>query len=571
MALQSATDAHATPRGAMETALAELECSKDSWVWLPVEKKIELLTRLIEDLHGVADDWSAAAARAKGVSPDSTAGGEEWLTFAFLIKAAAMIRNSLRDIVRRGRPRIPGPIVSVGERQLGVRVFPQTIYDKIFYPGMTTEIWTEPGTTKEEILSGQADLYRHPPAKGRIALVLGAGNVSILGPCDILDKMFREGCVVIYKTHPVTDYLTPLLIKGMASLIEGGFLRIVRGGAEEGNFLAHEPRVEELHLTGSDRTYEAIVFGPGEDGSRNKHANSPLLSKRFTCELGNVSPLIVVPGPWSASDIAYQAEHIAGMLVFNAGFNCLTTRIIIQHAGWGLRQTLLAALRSVLTKIPPRPAYYPGARAIHGRFMEAHPNAERIGTPPDDGLPWTLITAVDPAHADDVCFRHEPFCSLFSETAIEAPSVPDFVDRAVRFANETLWGTLTCTLLVHPSSLKNDAVASAVGRAATDLRYGTVGLNLWGAFNFATLAGTWGAFPGHRPDDIQSGDGTVHNYLMIPRPQKTVIRGPFRQKPKPVTFPTHRTLSTMGRRLVDFEASPSPMKLPGIFWDALRA
>jgi hypothetical protein len=571
MTVQNAADSNATSRENMEAALAELEYSKDRWVWLPLEKKLDILDRLISDLQGVATEWSEAAAEAKGVAPGSTAAGEEWLTFAFLIKAAAMLRNSLRDIVRKGRPRIPGPVLRVGDGQLGVRVFPQTVYDRIFYPAMTTEIWIQPGVTKESLISEQAVLYKSPPAKGKIALVLGAGNVSILGPCDILDKMFCEGCVVIYKTHPVTDYLTPLLERGMAALIEGRFLKIIRGGAKEGSFLAGESRVEELHLTGSDRTYDAIVFGNGDAGIENKKANRPLLSKPFTCELGNVSPTIVVPGPWSPSDVAYQAEHLAGMLVLNAGFNCLTTRVIIQHAGWGLRNQLLDGLRDVLGRTPPRPAYYPGAEAVYRMFMEAHPEAERMGDPPEGSLPWTLITGLDPEKTDDICFRKEPFCSLFSETAIAAPDVPGFIDRAVRFANDTLWGTLTCTLLVHPKSLKDARVAAAVERAVGDLRYGTVGVNLWGTLNFVTMAGSWGAIPGHPPTDIQSGHGTVHNYLMIPNPQKTVIRGPFRQRPKPLVFPSHRTLPEMGRKLVAFEASPSVLKLPGLIWDAMRA
>ncbi len=555
----------------MESALAELDMSKDAWAWLPLEKKVALLDRLIHDLHGVAEKWSSAAADAKGVPRNSTAAGEEWLTFSFLIKTAAMLRQSLRDILRRGRPRIPGRVEPIGEGQLSVGVFPQTLYDRIFYPGMTAEIWTQPGMDERSFSAAHAAVYKNPPAKGRVALVLGAGNVSILGPCDILDKLFCEGCVVVYKTHPVTDYLTPMLEKGMAALIDGGYLRIVRGGAQEGAFLAHEDRVSELHLTGSDRTYEAIVFGPGEEGSANKAANRPLITKPFTCELGNISPTIVVPGPWSRSDIAYQAEHIAGMLVVNAGFNCLTTRVIVQHKEWNLRGDLLEALRRVLDRTPPRPAYYPGARAIHARFLEAHPEAERMGRTDEHSLPWTLVSGLDPERGDEICFRTEAFCSLFAETALDAPDVAEYVDRAVRFANERLWGTLTCTLLVHPSSMRDPAVAGAVERAVRDLKYGTVGVNLWGALNFATMAGSWGAFPGHRPNDIQSGHGTVHNCLMIPSPQKTVARGPFRQRPKPLIFPSHKTLLPLSRKLIDFEAAPSPLKLPGILIDALRA
>ncbi len=555
---------------AMDKALAELESSRERWVRLPVAQKAELLDRILKDLHPLAEEWSDACADAKNVERGSYAHGEEWFTFSALLKGVRMLRDTLRAVAGGGPPPLPGPVKPCGEGQTSVRVFPQSLYDRIFYPGMTTEIWTEPGVDEAAVRAGQAGLYRGPAPKGKTVLVLGAGNVSILGPWDILDKLFCDGAVVIYKTHPVTDYLTPLLERGYAALIEGGFLRIVRGAAEEGAYLTSHDRVDEIHLTGSDRTYDAIVFGPGPEGRKRKQAAERLVTKPFACELGNLSPVIVVPGPWSEGDLAYQGEHLAGMLVFNAGFNCLTTRVIIQHAGWAHRQDLLREVRRVLSNTPTRRAYYPGAQAIHHAFVQAHPEAEGLGEADGSRLPWTLISGLDPARRDDICFTTEGFCSLFSETALEAEDVPSFVDAAVRFANERLWGTLTSTILVHPASLKDPAIAQAVERAVRDLRYGTVGVNVWGAMNFATMAGTWGAFPGHPYDDIQSGQGTVHNLLMIPRPQKTVIRGPFRQWPKPPVFPSFRTLVPLARRLVHFEAAPSPFKLPGILLAASR-
>ncbi len=80
----------------------------------------------------------------------------------------------------------------------------------------------------------------------------------------------------------------------------------------------------------------------------------------------------------------------------------------------------------------------------------------------------------------------------------------------------------------------------------------------------------WGAYPGQDVYDIQSGSGIVHNTLMFDRIQKTVVRAPFRVVPKPAWFPSHETAYEMSRKLTDFEADPSPWKLPGIFWEALR-
>ena len=46
-----------------------------------------------------------------------------------------------------------------------------------------------------------------------------------------------------------------------------------------------------MHLTGSDKTFEAVVFGPGPDGARRKATGTPLLGKPVTGELNNLSPV----------------------------------------------------------------------------------------------------------------------------------------------------------------------------------------------------------------------------------------------------------------------------------------
>ena len=97
--------------------------------------------------------------------------------------------------------------------------------------------------------------------------------------------------------------------------------------------MGHE-NVDEIHLTGSKKTFDDIVFGSGLEGLKNKKSREPILTKPLTAELGNVTPAIVIPGPWSYEEIQIQAIRIASWLVANAGFNCLTPRVIIQHKDW---------------------------------------------------------------------------------------------------------------------------------------------------------------------------------------------------------------------------------------------
>ena len=169
-----------------------------------------------------------------------------------------------------------------------------------------------------------------------------------------------------------------------------------------------------------------------------------------------------------------------------------------------------------------------------------------------------------------MCFTTEAFCGIFGETPIEADNVADYLDRAVAFANERLWGTLNATLIVHPASLRDPGTAAALEQAIADLRYGTVAINHWSALGFALGVTPWGAFPGHARHDIGSGTGVVHNTLMFSRAEKTVLRAPFRAWPKPVWFGSHRTAHRLAARLVRFEADPGLRHLPGIFALALR-
>jgi acyl-CoA reductase-like NAD-dependent aldehyde dehydrogenase len=322
-------------------------------------------------------------------------------------------------------------------------------------------------------------------------------------------------------------------------------------------------------MTGSDKTYEAIVFGLGEEGRQRKAQRNPRVKKRFTAELGNVSPVIVVPGPWSSREIVQQARYISTWLVANAGFACLTPRVIVQHASWRQRIELLDAIGQVLSQVPTRRAYYPGASQRHEEFISQHPESREFGGMSTDHLPWTLISDVDPSSTNEICFRREAFYGLCAETALEATSIPNFLDRAVEFANEQLWGTLCATLIVHPTSLRDPGIAEAVDRALASLKYGTVSINML-AYYSAYLMGTpWGAFPGSDIYDIQSGIGKTFNTLMFARPAKSVVRAPFKRLEPTEVLSKHAV--ELCERLADFEAAPSVRSLARLGLLALRS
>ncbi len=556
---------------ALDTVVELVADHAPGWAKTDAATRAKLLQEVIDATLAAQDDWVAAACAAKGLEPGSTEAGEELFAgIGTFVRMARLFRDALRDIAKDGKPSFAGPVREAPDGRLRVQVFPATAFDRITFPQTTAEVWMQPGVTRDASSPAKPPPTPTPVATLGTALVLAAGNVASLGPRDVLSKLFVEGKVVVMKANPVNDYLVPHWSRALAPLLEAGVLRIVEGGAAVGQYLTAHPRIDEVHITGSDKTYDAVVFGTGAEGARRKAADEPVLDKPVTAELGNVSPIIVVPGKWSIPELRYQAEHIATMLVNNAGFNCISARVVVTHEAWPQRDAFLGALTQTLAGIRTRRAYYPGAASRRDAFVAAHPEAEAFGSGPADALPWTFIADVPAGRTDDICFNVESFFGQVAETALPAPDAAGFLDAATAFCNDVVWGTLGATIIVAPSSLKGGGVADAVERAIADLRYGSIGVNVWHGLSFAMGSTTWGAYPGHPRTDIQSGSGVVGNAAMFDRPQKSVVRAPFRSRPKPPWFATAPSSYDVMRRFVTFEAEPSAAKIPGLMLAAMR-
>lgn len=561
-------DLDPSARASLDDALETLRAHQGEWKDLPIGDRIAIVEDTLASMTSMGDEWVAANMQAKGLARGTYAAGEEWTIYSMGLRAIRGYRDSLNSIERTGRPEIAGGLRLDDDGRVQARVFPATLLDRLLFIGVTADVSMLPGATPESVLEHMAWAYQPGNTEGGLAVVLAAGNLSILPLLDSLNMLLVKKHVVLLKINPVNEYMAPILERALQPLVDGGYLRIVRGGPESGDYLTHHPDVDAIHLTGSDKTFEAIVFGRGEEGKRRLETGQSVNGKKITAELGNVTPLIIVPGPWRQEDIRYKATELASWLAINASFNCLSPRIIIQHAEWPLRDAFLAALGEALDAIPTRQAYYPGAQSRHQHFVESHSGVRQFGEPEPGELPWTLIADIDPSKSDDIAFRNEAFCSVLSECAISAPTTEAFIQQAVKFANESLWGTLVVSLYVHPRSLADPSVAQAVERAIADLHYGTVCLNLRGEFGYFPLVAPWGGYPGSPDTNIQSGRGVIHNPLMFADSQKSVVRGPFRQFPNPFLATSNR-LYGFGIRLARFEARPSLLRLPGVLWSAL--
>ncbi len=564
----------------LDQSLAELQLQKGNWAVLPIEDKLELLRQLRDRTWHHAERWVEVGLEAKGIEPDSPYAGEEWSAGPWATLHGINIFERALEALAKGERLPRGPIRTRPDGQVIVRVSPLDRWEWLLLNGFSAEVWMEPGVTAESVDQERAGFYRQSSPEGRVVLILGAGNIASIAPLDVLTKMFGEGLVCMLKMNPVNDYQGPVLEEICAPLIERGYLRMAYGGAEVGAYLTRHQDVDVIHMTGSAQTYDAIVFGPGEEGAERKRRGEPILDKPITSELGGVTPTIVVPGPWNKADVQFQAEHIATQKLHNSGFNCVASQVLVLPEAWGLTPRLLEALHNTFQKVSPRNPYYPGAAERQQRAVEAHPAAQVFEADGVEGAPRTLITSIDPGAVGEICFDQELFGPVLAQTTLGGDSAGEFLENAVQFANDRLMGTLSANLIVHPQTIRE--LGNRLEEAVATLRYGTVGVNAWSAAVFLLSQASWGAYPGHTLTDIQSGIGVVHNALLFDRPQKSVVWGPFRPfprtlvgggfhwSPKPAWFVTNRQAHKTFRRITRFAADRRIRHLPGIYGAALR-
>jgi len=562
-----------TPPAALDETLERLQESKDGFARLPIREKVALLGELLERTVDTAEPAVLAGCRAKGLRVGTPEEAEEWLGGPLIeLRHVRLTRAALQDIERTGKPSVDWE--SARERpdgHLTVRVFPADAFDRALYAGFGAEVWFERGIDRAAARDRQASFYQRSAPTGGVSLVLGAGNVASIGPLDVLHRMFAEGRVCVLKMNPVNAYLGELVERRYASFIDRGWLAVVYGGADVGAWLTRHPLVDDIHITGSDRTHDAIVWGPpGPEREARRREGRPLLDKPISSELGNVTPVIVTPGPYTERELSFVAQNVATMVVNNASFNCNAAKLLVTARGWPQRGRLLELVGGLLERVPPRPAYYPGAAERYRALTGDREDLLRYGTAGEGELSWAVLPGLDPEDRGEEAFATEPFCAVLSEVAVGGPDPQEFLAAAVPFVNDRVWGTLSCTLVVHPALERDPALSAAVDRAIAGLRYGAVAINHWSALAYGLCSTPWGAAPGATLDDIQSGRGWVHNTPLLEGVHKTVVRGPLVVTPRPPWFVTHRNAHRVARRLVNFEARPAWRRLPGVVWHALR-
>lgn len=560
------TGLEAPVREAIDAAIDELRDGTRIWSALTLAQRATLLRGIRSAVALVAEEWADVAATSKGLAPGHPLRGEEWLggPYGALVALDAYV-STLEDLAV-GRSPIERARTGVAPgRRTVVHTSPTSPIDALLLSGFTTEVWLQPGVTAAQARRTAGLAQLRPRDSGGVGLVLGAGNVTSIPFLDVLYELLAFNRVAILKVNPTQDALVPVFERALAPLIGPGFLRIVRGGGDVGAYLTQHPGIDHVHITGSEATFRAIVWGDREPSPDAE----PRLRVPITAELGGVSPVIVVPGEWSAADLRYQAEHIATMRLQNSGHNCIAGQVVLLSEDWPQRDAFLRELKEAYGRAPARPVWYPNSESRLEAVRETYPDAVWCG----DGT-RALVTG-----GGDV-ETVEYFAPVLG--VVELPGTGQaFLDAAVDHANERLTGTLGANVLVDPVTQRR--LGARLERAVAKLRYGTVALNAWTAFGFLTPTATWGAFPGGTIADAPSGIGVVHNAFLLADVERTVVRGPFRPfprslgrsrfsvLPKPPWFVTARTGARVSEGFARFRADGSIPRLLVTLVQAFRA
>lgn len=561
-----------TARPELDRAVLAVKDKAQEWARLPVRAKVALLHELIPRILAESSGWVEAGSRAKGIPLGAPTMGEEWLAGPMItIRIVRLLAESLEQIAARGKPSLGKKVRVRSDGRIEIEVFPQNKFDGLLFTGFRAYILLQQGISLSQAREHQASFYRQKDPTGGVSLVLGAGNVSSIPATDVLDKMFVHGRVCVLKINPVNEWVGPFLERAFAPLVQRGYLRVTYGGGDVGAYLVNHATIDDVHITGSDKTHDLIVWGPaGADCEKRKKANNPLLKKTITSELGNVSPVVIVPGSYTDAELWFQARSVATMVANNGSFNCNAGKMLITSKGWGQRDQFLSLVQKALAKAPLHKAYYPGAFDRYRDLVGDRKNAIKIGAPSLDQLPWTIIPGIDAADKNEKLFQVEPFCSIISETQLASSDPIAFLEEATKFCNERMWGTLNVAITIHPTHEKDPAIAKALDRTIVEIKYGNVAINHWPALCYGFVTPSWGGHPSATLADVQSGIGFIHNTFLLEGIEKSVVHGPITVMPKPAWFLDNRSAAKIGAKLVSFEAEPSWLKLPGIIVNAVR-
>tara|TARA_B100000424_G_scaffold270993_1_gene272031 strand:- start:390 stop:2036 length:1647 start_codon:yes stop_codon:yes gene_type:complete len=515
-----------------------------------------MLEETISNIKEVSYFWATICSDNKGTTK-TPAEGEEWLggPFASVLATQYYIKSLIND-----DDLVEG---NFNNSENSYKVFPNNFIERITFPFINAKVYFNKSMSFDDInkFRGFSKRYDIEPS---ITLVLGAGNFSSIPYLDVLYHLITRRSVILLKLNPVNDYLKPVFEKVFKNFIERGYIIVTNGNINESKYMATHPGINHIHLTGSDKTYEDIVYGRELTGNeRSIKTLSKINPKPITSELGNVTPIIIHPGKWSTSDIKYQARKIVTGKLNNNGFNCIAAQVVVLPDGWGHTETLIKYVKYYMNKAKDRKAYYPDSIERLTK-LEKDKSYERVNS-----LSCTTPHLTREIKAYNKYELDEVWSSTIYFRKIAYSNAEDYVKKSIDYCNNELWGNLGVSVIIknHNNKFNKHITNSYI----ENLKYGTIAINEWAAIGYIIPQLPWGGFPGNKDNDIQSGQSVVHNSMLFESPLKGIVETKFRisRLIDPPWFITNRKSRRLFMNLTYFQINNTKINLIKLIFSAL--
>ena len=399
--------------------------------------------------------------------------------------------------------------------------------------------------------------------KKGITLILGAGNVSSIPLLDtIFDMVVNRHCILL-KLNPVNEYLKPVFEKVFEGFISKGYMIVSTGDINVSSYMTNHSGVTNMHLTGSDKTYENIVYGKTLNEKDKGKKTLPKKNKKpFTTELGNVTPFIIHPGKWTSTEIRYQARKIVTAKLNNNGFNCIAAQVIVLPKNWKHTEKLVNAIKQQLALEKDRYTYYPNS----GETLQQLKKDKNINQ--ENDLTCATPHLTKDLELNDFYENNEVWSSTLFFKYLDHDGDTDFVHKAISYVNEKVWGNLGVAVLIkNHDNKKNKATTK---NYVDNLKYGTIAINEWPALGFIIPTMPWGGYPGNKDSNIQSGQGYVHNAYFFESPLKGVLYSKFKLPLiDPVWFTSNNKGPKVFKNLTYYQIENSKINLLKLIFSTL--
>ena len=521
------------------------------------QELIVLLNKTIENIQGIAYYWATLSAEKKGILQKHKE-GEEWLGGPFV---SILTLQYYIDYLEKNDQL---DINKFDDTKNSYKVFPNKFIEKLTFPLLNAEIRFSKSMNFEQINEYRGFKQRIGTDSGSVTLILGAGNVSSIPFLDTIFHLVANRSSIILKLNPVNDYLNPVFQKVFHEFIERGFISVVNGDIPTSKYLTEHRSIDAIHLTGSNYTYENIVYGRVlNDKERKLSQLSKSNKKPIFTELGNVTPIIVHPGKWSNSEIKFQARKIVTAKLNNSGFNCIAAQVIVLPKGWRSNDKLKKYIKHYLKEIGDTTSYYPGA-VESLKDLQNNKNYEQI----NDQICATPFMVSD-LDADEQFSIEEVWNSTLYFKEIEYTDYESFANNSIDYVNNELWGNLGATVLIKDSKKKRNS--EVVENYKHNLNYGTIAINEWAAIAFIIPTMPWGGYPGNKDNDIQSGQGFVHNSFFFESPLKGIVETNFRFSRfiDPPWFVNNKKAHRLFKNLTYYQANNSKINFIKLLFSTL--